>query len=347
MSQNSIWNLLADVSKKGGISEVAINSPKSVFVERSGKFIQVGASLPEADIYAFIDEVAKHNQKECNADNPILDGNLPDGSRINIVLPPYANGYPSISIRRYLKFASKFEDAPDIFGLTPKWITFLKALVRAKANIMISGGTSAGKTTFLNLLLNEIDPSDRVVTIEDTLELSIQSPNHVRLEARGKNSVQHTVVTIRDLMKNSLRMRPDRIIIGESRGGELFDLLQAMNTGHIGSMSTIHSNSSAECLMRMETLFYLAGFDVPSMAIKKQIASGVDFVVQLGRDEKGQRIVTEIMELTGMEGAAISSTMIAKKIDGILTFQGVAPLMIERLSKTGLIPINFFENFKG
>lgn len=345
MAQSLVWNLVADISKKGGISEIVINSPKNIFVERGGKFIQINASFPEEEIQKFVQEVAEFNQKECNKDTPILDGNLPDGSRINIISPPFVSGTPAISIRRYLKLATSFDQSPEIFGLDGEWIRVLKAMVRAKMNIVVSGGTGVGKTTFLNLMLAEIDKIERVITIEDTLELSLQMPNLVRLEAGGKSRYSKASLAIRDLVKNTLRMRPDRIIIGESRGPELFDLLQAMNTGHEGSMTSIHSNSCGECLSRMETLFLMAGFDIPLSVVRKQISTGVDFIIQLGRDSEGKRVVTEIMELNGMEGNTVLSTMIAKRSDRELRFQGITPKRIDRLHRDADLPLNYFENF--
>ena len=345
MAQSNIWNLLNDIAKKGGISEVVINSPKQVFVERGGKFLQINASFSEDDVWNFVKEISEFNQKECSKDNPILDGNLPDGSRINIIMPPFVSNFPAISIRRYLKLSTSFAESPEIFGLDSEWIKLLRAMIKSRMNIVISGGTGVGKTTFMNLMLAEIDKNERVITIEDTLELSLNMPNLVRLEAGGKSRYSKAVLQTRDLVKNTLRMRPDRIIIGETRGPELFDLLQAMNTGHEGSMTSIHSNSPAECLSRMETLFLMAGFDIPIMVVRKQISTAIDFIIQVGRDENGKRVLTEILELNGMEGQTMLSTSIAKRVDGELKFQGITPKRIDELSKVGEINVNFFDRF--
>ncbi len=345
MAQSGIWNLLNDIAKKGGISEVVINSPKQIFVERSGKFLQINASFSEEDILSFVKEVSDFNQKECSKDNPILDGNLPDGSRINIIMPPFVGHFPAISIRRYLKLSTTFAESPEIFGLNNDWIKLLRAMIKSRMNIVISGGTGVGKTTFMNLMLAEIEKSERVITIEDTLELSLNLPNLVRMESGGKSRYSNAVLQTRDLVKNTLRMRPDRIIIGETRGPELFDLLQAMNTGHEGSMTSIHANSPAETLSRMETLFLMAGFDIPIGVVRKQIASAVDFILQIGRDESGKRVLLEIMELNGMEGQTILSTSIAKRVDGQLQFLGITPKKIDVLSRDGDIELNFFERF--
>jgi pilus assembly protein CpaF len=345
MTTNAIWNLINDLNKKNGITEILINGPKHVFVERGGQFIQLNANLPAADINAFIQEVATINQKVCDNDHPILDGNLPDGSRINIINEPFVQGSPAISIRKYLKYISSFDAAPAVFGLTPKWIEFFKAMMSARLNIVVSGGTGVGKTTFLNLLLNEISRAERVITIEDTLELSINLPNVVRLESGAKALQSKSNLSTRDLVKNTLRMRPDRIIIGETRGAELFDLLQAMNTGHEGSMTSVHANSGGECLSRMETLFLLAGFEIPLIVVRKQMTSAINFIVQLGRDNEGQRVITEIIEVCGMEGPTMLTQQIAAREEGELVFKGIAPKVFEKLHREGGLPLNFFEGF--
>lgn len=340
---NAIWNLIGDLNKKSGITEILINGPKSVFVERGGQFIQINANLPELDIATFIKEVANLNQKVCDSDNPILDGTLPDGSRINVIHGPFVQGSPAISIRKYLKNISSFDANPDYFGLTPKWIEFFKAMIAAKLNVVVSGGTGVGKTTFLNLLIKEIPAIERVITIEDTLELTIDQPNVVRLESGAKALQSKCALSTRDLVKNTLRMRPDRIIIGETRGPELFDLLQAMNTGHEGSMTSVHANSAGQCLSRMETLFLLAGFDLPLIVVRKQMSSAINFIVQLGRDKDGKRVISEIIEVCGMEGQVILSQPLAIREDGVLKFQGLAPRTFEELHRIGGLPYNFFD----
>ena len=341
---NAIWNLLNDLGKKEGITEILINNPKNVFIERAGQFIQLSANLPPNDIASFIKEVADLNQKVCDNDNPILDGSLPDGSRINIISGPFVQGSPAISIRKYLSSISSFENNPSAFGLSPKWVEFMKAMIVSKLNIVVSGGTGVGKTTFLNLLINEISKTERIITIEDTFELSIRLPNIVRLESGSKSLLSKCKLTTRDLVKNTLRMRPDRIIIGETRGAELFDLLQAMNTGHEGSMTSVHANSGGECLSRMETLFLLAGFEIPIVVVRKQMASAINFIVQLGRDHNGQRVIMEIVEICGMEGSVILTQTIASREDGVLTFKGIAPKVFEILHDKGGLDYNFFEN---
>lgn len=344
MSTNTVWNLLNDLNKKNGITEIAINGPKHVFVEKGGHFIQLNANIPKEDILQFVQDVANANNKRCDKDHPILDGNLPDGSRINIIVEPFVMGAPAISIRKYLKFISSFETNTNVFGLNEKWIEFLKSMIGSRSNVVVSGGTGVGKTTLLNLLISEIPKAERIITIEDTLELNINLPNVVRLESGAKSLYSLASINTRDLVKNTLRMRPDRVIIGETRGGELFDLLQAMNTGHEGSMTSVHSNSGGECLSRMETLFLLAGFDIPLSVVRKQIASAVDFIIQLGRNEEGARVITEVMEICGMEGSTILTQQILIRDDeGHLKFTGFAPKSLEKLHKHGGLPLNFFE----
>lgn len=341
---NAIWNLIADLNAKSGITEILINGPKQLFVERNGQIIQLSANLLIKDILAFIKEVADINHKACDQDHPILDGSLPDGSRINIIMEPFVQGSPAISIRKYLKIINSFDNNPMIFGLSPKWIEFLKAMMASKLNVIVSGGTGVGKTTFLNLLINEISKGERIITIEDTIELSLNHPNVVRLESGAKSLQSKSELSTRDLVKNTLRMRPDRIIIGESRGPELFDLLQAMNTGHEGSMTSLHSNSGADCLSRMETLFLMAGFEFPLSVVRKQITSAVNFIIQLGRDREGARVVVEIIEVCGMEGATILTQQIAVREDDKLLFNGIPPKVMEQLQRHGGMAPNFFEN---
>jgi pilus assembly protein CpaF len=221
---------------------------------------------------------------------------------------------------------------------------FLKAVIASRLNVVVSGGTGVGKTTFLNLLINEIPTHERVITIEDTLELSINKPNVVRLESGAKALQSKSNLSTRDLVKNTLRMRPDRIIIGETRGGELFDLLQAMNTGHDGSMTSVHASSGSECLSRMETLFLLAGFDIPLSVVRRQMTSAVQFIIQLGRDKEGGRVINEIIEVCGMEGTTMLIQTIASREEGVLQFKGIAPKCMEKLNRIGGLPLNFFEN---
>lgn len=337
-----IWNLIADIGKRSGISEILFNGPKSIFVEKDNHLVQINAHFSDEELKDFINDVALKNHKKCDEDHPILDGSLPDGSRINIIYSPYASQAPAISIRKHSKTITSFDLSNQIFGLSPRWVDFFKALVAAKTNLVISGGTAVGKTTFLNLIINEIPKHERLIVIEDTSELSISLPNVVRLESGGKILQTKTILTSRDLVKNSLRMRPDRIIIGESRGGEFFDLMQAMNTGHEGSMTSIHSNSAGDTISRMEMLFLLAGLEVPLLAIKKQISQTIQFIIHLSRNRSGQRIVNEILEISGMEGPTLLTHKIATHENDELKFSGIVPKCMDRLINTGHLPSNFF-----
>ncbi|MFZ4713492.1 MAG: CpaF family protein [Bacteriovoracaceae bacterium] len=339
---NNVARLISELSSKPDVTEIIINGPTSIFVERAGELVKLSVPLSVDDIRSYTQEIAKLNRKELTEETPILDGNLADGSRVNMILEPFALGCPAITIRRYLKSINRFETSPGIFGLSPKWIKLLKAIIDAKMNFVVSGGTGVGKTTFMNLMLQEVSKSDRVITIEDTKELNFELPNVVRLEARTGTSDGLAKLSIRDLVKNTLRMRPDRIVIGEVRGGELFDLLQAMNTGHEGSFTSIHANNPAECLMRMENLFYLSGYDVPVKAIRYQFSTAIDFIIQLGRLREGGRIVKQISELTGMEGDRTLMSDIAKANDkGNLRSTGLAVKRMDELMRVGL-PADFF-----
>ena len=344
-ADNKVWKLVDDLSQKRGITELVINAHKCVFVERAGRFIQLNISFDKEEVYEFISDVAKLNGKVCDEDNPILDGTLPDGSRFNAIVEPYCEGFPAVTIRKFLSHIKRFDDDLDIFGLGPRWVEFLKAMVSARSNIIISGGTGAGKTTLLNLLLNEVAFTERVVTIEDTLELNFSIPNLVRLEFGGKELLSKSELTARDLVRNTLRMRPDRIIIGEIRGGEFFDLLAAMNTGHEGSMTSIHANSPGESFARMESLYLMAGYHLPNHVVRKQISFAVDFIIQVNRNREGHRVVEQIQEITGMEGDTISSQTIARRDEQTnkLEFTGVTPSRMAKISRHGGIPIDFFK----
>ncbi|MES2527201.1 MAG: ATPase, T2SS/T4P/T4SS family [Bdellovibrionota bacterium] len=343
MSRTKIHDFLDEIAKRTGITEVIINRPDNVFVEKDGELIKLETKFRDEEIEAFCQDVALFNRKTFGPATPILDGSLTDGSRINLIHKDYTNTHHAITIRRYLKSIKTFADAPGIFGLSEEWVEFLKMLVKARVNIIVSGGTGVGKTTFLNLLLQEMDPKERVITIEDTRELQFSHTNTVRLEARPtQGGVQG--LAIRDLLKNTLRMRPDRIIVGEVRGGEVFDLLQAMNTGHEGSMTSVHSNSPGECLGRLENLFLLSGYELPLKALRYQISSAVDYIIQIRRNKNGDRVVQQLTELAGMEGDRILMQDIGIMKDDNFTFSGAVPSNVARLQKAGL-PKDFFTNF--
>lgn len=288
------------------ISEIMVNSPTDVFIERKGKIKRSRRKfIDDRHVMNIIDRVVRPLGKQANARTPMVDGRLPDGSRVNIVIPPLALKGPGMSIRKFFK--KKF-DADDmiVFGsMTEEMKMFLEAAVKGRMNIIIAGGTGSGKTTTLNMTSNFIPPDERAVTIEDAAELQVNLPNLVTLESRPANIEGEGEVTIRDLVRNALRMRPDRIIVGECRGGETIDMLQAMNTGHDGSLSTVHSNSPRDTISRLETLSLMSGLDLPVRVISKQIASAVQIIVQQARLSDGTRKITHITEVQGMEGETI------------------------------------------
>ncbi|MFG1526710.1 CpaF family protein [Halobacteriovorax sp. RZ-2] len=342
MAENSVWKMLEDLSTKKGISEIVINGSKNVFVERGGEFIGLNVPLNKKDILEFSNEVALFNKKKFSNENPILDGRLPDGSRINIISEPYASQGTSITIRKYLSNNFELDKHSQLFGISEKYVPFFKSLIKAKKIILISGGTGSGKTTFMNMLLKEVSPDERIITIEDTLELVVGNTNCVRLEA-GLTSGKEGL-SMSQLVKNTLRMRPDRIFIGEVRGAEVFDMIQAMNTGHDGSMTSIHANSPVECLQRVEALFLMAGFDLPYHVVRKYISTAVDFIIQLGRTDDGRRKVTQVMEVNSMEGNNILTTSVLEIENGELVFGGAVPSLANELAKKGELPTNYWNS---
>ena len=334
-SNNPVWVLIDKLSTKSGITEIAINGPDDVYIEKEGAFVPVDVKITKKSIEEFVSQVASFNQKDIDENSPLFNGNLPDGSRVNIITSPIRLEGPAISIRRFLKNIQTFESRQGIFGLSPTWVSFLKAAMRAKLNIMVSGGTGVGKTTFMNLLLQETDKHDRKIIIEDVRELSVHMPNTIRMESSQLNNGRQ--VSIRELVKNSLRMRPDRLIIGEIRGEEIFDLLQAMNTGHDGCLATIHANTPRECLLRMESLYLLSGYEVPFQVIRNQIGRSIDLVIQLRRNRDGLRVVSHITEVTDISGDQILMQdlgIMGKDLNYIVSTKFM-PKKIEKLEKCG------------
>jgi len=297
---NSIrkMDVLQDILEDEDVTEIMVNGPEHIFVEKEGRLIETNLKFEHQErLENIAQQIASSGNRIVNESSPILDVRLADGSRVNIVVPPIAIEGPIITIRKFPKEAMTMDKLIEIGAITEESSEFLKKLVQAKYNIFISGGTGAGKTTFLNILSNFIPHSERVITIEDSAELQIQNiENLVRLEARNANVEGKNEVTIRDLVKSALRMRPDRIIVGEIRDSAAIDLLTAMNTGHDGSLSTGHANSPADMLNRLETLV-LMGLDIPLAAIRQQIASGIDLIVHLGRLRDKSRKVMEISEV--------------------------------------------------
>lgn len=328
------------------VSEVMVNGPRDVFVEKSGKLIKTKIEFKGDDhVLQLIDRIILPLGRRIDGDNPTVDARLPDGSRVNAVIPPVAIDGPSITIRKFTKEKLSVQQLVDFGSLTDDMANFLKACVVGRLNVVISGGTGSGKTTLLNILSSFIPTDERIVTIEDAAELRLQQDHVVRLETKPSNVEGRGAVAIRDLVRNSLRMRPDRIIVGEVRGGEALDMLQAMNTGHDGSLTTLHANSPRDGLSRLETMAMMAGLEMPIKVIREQIASAVDVVVQQTRLKDGSRKVTNITEVAGMEGDTIVMTDIFKfdqtgsdqdgNIIGELKPTGIRPLFSEQLESAG------------
>jgi pilus assembly protein CpaF len=299
-----IQDLLDDPS----ISEIMVNGPDDVFVERSGV---IGSSNSRFDsteqLLRVIDRMVRSSGRRVDQSSPMVDARLPDGSRLNVVLPPLSVDGPAVTIRKFTSSGLSTDDLVQSGTLSTDSALFLEQAVAARMNILVSGGTGTGKTTVLNILSSFIGKDERVVTIEDAVELSLRMPNLIRLEARPGNSEGAGEVHIRDLVRNSLRMRPNRIVVGEVRGAETIDMLQAMNTGHEGSLSTVHANSPRDALRRLETMILLAGVDLPLRAVREQASSAIDLIVHLARDARGRRFVTAITEVVGMEGDVVST----------------------------------------
>jgi pilus assembly protein CpaF len=291
------------------ISEILVNGPNQIFVERHGKLLLTGAKYDsEIQLRMAINHIINPFGRYVNGNHPMVDAHLRDGSRVNAIIPPVAQQGSCISIRRFLKDKLAVQDLIEKNSITQSMADFVSICVAARLNIIVAGNTSSGKTTFLNILARSIPDDERIVTIEDSVELQMMQTHKVSLEAKPPDYKGEGQVSIRDLVRNSLRMRPDRIIVGEIRGGETLDMLQAMNTGHDGSMTTVHSNSPRDTLSRLETMTLMAGFELPVAAIRKQIASALDLIIYLNRFPDGTRKVTQITEVAGMEGDVITLT---------------------------------------
>lgn len=340
-----VWTLLQKLSTKSGLTEVVINGPNDIFVEKNGEFTPIDVKITRDSIDKFIQDVSIYNRRDLDENNPLFNGSLPDGSRVNIAIPPIRMEGPAITIRKFLKTIQTFESKKGIFGLSPDWVKFFKAAIKARLNIIVSGGTGVGKTTFLNLLLQEVEKRSRKIIIEDVRELNVQIPNTIRMESMTLSNGRF--VSIRELVKNSLRMRPDRIILGEIRGEEIFDLLQAMNTGHEGCFATLHANNPKECLSRLESLYLLSGYDVPYKAIRHQIGRSIDLIVQLKRNRNGTRVVSHVAEITDLSGDQILMQDIGKLSNDLsyMVSCGLIPKCIKKLEKHGFDRKLFSEDF--
>ena len=289
------------------ITEVMCNGPNDVYVERDGRLSPTDVTfLDEGHLRRVMEKIVGQVGRRIDEAQPYVDARLPDGSRVNAVIPPVSLDGPMLTIRKFAAEAFGSDDLVAYGTWTPRVSAFLNACVEGRTNILVSGGTGAGKTTTLNVLSNYIPRDERIVTIEDAAELRLGQPHVVRLEYRPPNIEGRGEIAIRDLVRNSLRMRPDRIVVGEVRGGEALDMLQAMNTGHDGSISTVHANSPRDAISRLETMVLMAGVDLPIRAIREQIASGIQFLVHQSRMKDGSRRVTHVTEVTGMEGDTIT-----------------------------------------
>jgi pilus assembly protein CpaF len=324
------------------ISDILVNTSRQVYVERMGKLEPTSVIFrDDAHLLQIIDRIVSKVGRRIDESSPMVDARLPDGSRVNAIIPPLALDGPLLSIRRFGRTPLTIEDLIRLDSLSQEMATVVRAMVRARLNVLVSGGTGSGKTTLLNCLSSFIPDNERIVTIEDSAELQLQQPHVVRLETRPPNVEGRGEVTQRDLVRNSLRMRPDRIIVGEVRGGESLDMLQAMNTGHDGSISTIHANSARDSLNRLEMMMQMAGFDIPIRAMRQQISLALDVIVATSRMSDGTRKVTGISEVVGMEGETImlqelfafqrESTDKDGKIHGRFVSTGIRPRFADQL----------------
>ena len=340
MRLGPLEDLLADDT----VSEIMVNGPDRVYVERGGRIQLSDCQFSdEAGVLAAIERIVAPLGRRIDESQPYVDARLPDGSRVNAIIAPLALSGPTITIRKFSKKALTAEDFVRFGTWTRNAADFMKLCVRLRKNIIVAGGTGSGKTTLLNLLSGYIPRSERIITVEDAAELRLQQPHVVRLEARPPNIEGKGAVTIRDLVKNCLRMRPDRIIVGECRGGEALDMLQAMNTGHDGSLTTVHANSPRDVVSRLETMVLMSGMELPSKAIREQIASAVDIIIHESRLSDGSRKVVAITEVSGLEGSQIT-------MQDIFSFRqsgvGENGRVVGTFAPTGAIP-TWYEDLAG
>ncbi len=328
------------------VSEVMVNGPKKIYVEKKGQLMRTEIAFDDEEhVIRVIERIILPLGRHVDADSPTVDARLPDGSRVNAVVRPVALDGPSITIRKFLKDKLTTEQLISLGTLNMSMAEFLRACVRARLNTLISGGTGSGKTTLLNVLSGFIPGNERIITIEDAAELQLQQDHVLRMETKPRNVEGGGETTVRDLVRNSLRMRPDRIVVGECRGGEALDMLQAMNTGHDGSLTTLHANSPRDALSRLETMVLMAGVELPLKVVRQQVSSAVDLIVQQTRLKDGSRKITAITEVAGMEGDTIVLTDIFKfeqtgvaedgKVIGELKATGIRPLFSPRLEAAG------------
>ncbi|MEM7133785.1 MAG: CpaF family protein [Chloroflexota bacterium] len=336
------------------ISEIMVNSPDQVFIEQNGKIQLTDVKFyDDRHVLQVIDRIVAPLGRHIDESSPMVDARLPDGSRLNAIIPPLALRGPCVTIRKFRKDPMTVQDLVNFGTFTAEFVEFMDACVKASFNIVISGGTGSGKTTTLNVLSSMIPSTERIVTIEDSAELQLQQPHVIRLESRAANVEGKGKIGIRELVINSLRMRPDRIVVGEVRSGEALDMLQAMNTGHDGSLTTVHSNGARDTLNRIETMVMMAGMDLPLKAIRQQIASAVDMVVHVDRLRDGSRRIVQCAEIMGMEGDTIVMQDIFAfeqkglseegKVLGELNPTGLRPKAVQRIQEAGIeLPAHIF-----
>ncbi len=338
------------------ISEVMVNGPRMVYIERAGKLELTDAQFEDNNhVMRIIEKIVAPLGRRIDESSPMVDARLPDGSRVNAIIPPLALEGPTITIRKFAKIPLDIGKLIENGTLSPEMAIFIEACIKARLNIIVSGGTGSGKTTTLNILSSYIPDDERIVTIEDAAELQLRQEHVVRLESRPANIEGKGAIHIRDLVRNSLRMRPDRVVIGEVRGGEALDMLQAMNTGHDGSLTTGHANSPRDMLARLETMVLMAGMDLPVRAIREQISSAIDIIIQQSRMKDGTRKITYITEIQGIEKETITLQDIflfqqtgmddKGRIAGVHKSSGIRPKFFEKLQNARVhLPSNLFGN---
>ncbi len=349
---------LEPLLKDPTISDIMVNSASMVFVERRGKIEEVGTRFAnDAHLLRIIGKIVSNVGRRVDESSPMVDARLPDGSRINAIIPPLALDGPVLSIRKFSKTPIDLDKLVGYGSMTAECATVLRGVIKARRNVLISGGTGSGKTTMLNALSASIDNSERIVTIEDSAELQLQQRHVVRLETRPSNVEGRGEVTQRDLVKNALRMRPDRVILGETRSGEAFDMLQAMNTGHDGSMTTVHANTPRDALSRVEQMIGMSGIDISPKSARQQIAAAIHVVLQLERLSDGSRRLTSVAEVTGMEGDVILMQEVFKfvregldqdgKVIGQMRPMGIRPKFMDVLVSRGInLPATLFDPYR-